>query len=75
MAPVGVLDGLSPHARVATAVAPFLAAVVLRLVLGRSRATGVLLSVTVVWFALNVLIAPCSSAMQRDIQSLRAWLR
>jgi len=33
---VGIFEDLSPHARVATAVLPFVAAVLLRLVLGKN---------------------------------------
>ena len=66
---------LSPHARVATAVLPFVAAVLLRLVLGKNGVTRVLLSVSTTWFAINVLMAPLSEGMQRDILDLRSWFR
>ncbi len=75
MSPGGLFDDLSPYARVATAVAPFLLAIVLRLVTGKNRLSTVLLSISVTWFALNVLMAPYSSAMQRDLEGLRAWFR
>ena len=70
-----ILEALSPHARVATAVMPFLVAIGLRLILGKSRVMGVLLSAATVWFAINVLMAPYSAGMQRDIVNLRSVFR
>ncbi|MBZ5583600.1 MAG: hypothetical protein LAQ30_15605 [Acidobacteriia bacterium] len=75
MSPLGILDELSPHVRVATAVAPFCIAMALRVVAGRSKAVGALISAGVVWFALNVLAAPFSAGMQRDLGSLQSWFR
>ena len=63
---------LSPQARVATAVAPFVAAVVLRLILGKGRFTRIGISVATVWFVVNVLIAPYSPKMQQEILG---WFR
>lgn len=70
-----ILEELSPHARVATAVAPFAAAILARLFLGRNRITRALLSAATMWFAINVLMAPYSSRMQADIEGLRALFR
>ena len=70
-----IFEHLSPHARVATAVLPFVAAMLLRFFLGKNRATNVLLSVSTTWFAINVLMAPFSAGMQRDILDVRAWFR
>jgi hypothetical protein len=75
VSPGNILQSLSPYARLATAVAPFLAVAAVRLIFGRSRFTGVLLTVATVWFAANVLMTPYSSHMQRDIQSVRALFR
>ena len=75
MALVNLLEALSPHARVVTAVAPFALAVVLRLVLGRSRFTRTLISLGTMWFAINVMAAPYSERMQEEIRSLRAAFR
>ena len=71
----GIFEDLSPHARVATAVLPFAAAMLLRLVFGKNRVTRVLLSVSTTWFAINVLMAPLSEGMRRDILDLRSWFR
>ena len=67
---MNLLDELSPHARVATAILPFVAALVLRLILGKGRFTGLLVSVSTVWFAINVLLAPYSASMRHDIERL-----
>jgi hypothetical protein len=70
-----IFEDLSPHAQVATAVLPFVAAMLLRLILGKNRVTQVLVSVSTTWFAINVLIAPLSEGMRRDILDLRSWFR
>jgi hypothetical protein len=66
-----IFEHLTPYARVVTAVAPFLAAIVLRLLLGKNRLTRVLLSLSTIWFAANVLMAPYSYGMQQDLANLR----
>jgi hypothetical protein len=66
---------LSPHARVATAVLPFVAAMLLRFILGKNRLTGVLISLSTTWFTINALMTPLSEGMRRDILDLRAWFR
>ena len=71
----GIFEDLSPHARVATAVLPFAAAMLLRFVLGKNRLTQVLLSFGTTWFVINVLMAPFSEGMRRDIFDLRSWFR
>jgi hypothetical protein len=73
--PANFLDDLSPHARVATALAPFLIAIVLRLFLGKNRVTKVLLSLSTTWFAINVLLTPYSARMQTDLESIRSMFR
>jgi hypothetical protein len=65
------LYDLSPYARLATALAPFLLAIGFRLVFGKNRVTRLLLSISTTWFAVNLLMAPFSSAMQRDLEHLR----
>jgi hypothetical protein len=72
---VRILDDLSPHVGVATAVLPFVVAMLLRLVLGKSRLAGVLISLSTAWFALNVFVAPYSPGMQEDLIRLRSFLR
>ena len=75
MLSVSILEDLSPHARVATAVAPCVLAILLRFLLGNNRLTRVLLSLGTVWFAVNVLLAPFSTRMQQDILELRGIFR
>jgi len=74
MSPGDILNDLTPHARVATAVVPFAFAIVVRLVLGNNRLTQWLMSLTVMWFAANVLLAPYSAGMREDIRNLRTLL-
>jgi len=71
----GIFEDLSPHARATTAVLPFVAAMLLRILLGTNRLTRVLLSIGTTWFAINVLMAPLSEGMRRDILDLRSWFR
>lgn len=75
MGPVNFFDDLSPHARVVTALGPFLVAIVLRLIVGKNRITRILLSASTTWFAINVLLTPYSSHMQNDIESIRSIFR
>jgi len=55
---------------VATAVLPFVVAMVLRIVLGGTRLTRALISVGTMWFVVNVLMAPYSVRMRQDLQQL-----
>ena len=75
MSPVTLLDDLSPHARVFTAVAPFIVAILLRLMLGRNQFTRMAFSIATTWFAINVLMAPYSVGMRQDILDLQALFR
>jgi hypothetical protein len=68
---VTIFERLSPYARVVTAVTPFLAAIVLRLIFGKNRLTRALLSISTIWFALNVFMAPYSYGMRQDLINLR----
>ena len=61
---------LGPISRVTTAMAPFVAASALRMMFGKNRKTRLLLSVSVMWFAMNVLIAPYSAEVQQDLSRL-----
>jgi uncharacterized membrane protein HdeD (DUF308 family) len=70
-----VIDALSPHARVLSAIAPFAGAMTLRLVLGGNRITKGLISISTMWFLINVLLAPYSPAMLDDLTSLRELFR
>jgi len=71
----GIFEELSPHARVATAVLPFGVAMLLRLFLGKNWLTGLLISLSTTWFAINVLMAPLSQGMQSDLFDVRSWFR
>jgi hypothetical protein len=66
-----IFDRLTPYARVVTAIVPFLAAIVLRLIFGKNRVTRALLSISTIWFAANVFMAPYSYGMRQDLQNLR----
>jgi hypothetical protein len=67
-----LVEAISPHARVATALIPFLAAIVLRLLLGKNAFTRAALSVATMWFAINVLLAPYSVELRREILNIGA---
>jgi len=66
-----IFDRLSPYARVVTAITPFLAAIVLRLMFGKNQVTRALLSISTIWFAMNVFLAPYSYGMRQDLANLR----
>ena len=70
-----LLADLSPHARVATALLPFVVAVGLRLILGGNRLTRTMITVGTIWFVINILVAPYSARMQQDIHNLQYILR
>ena len=59
----------------ATAVAPFFFAMVLRILLGKNRLTGTLVSVGTMWFAANILMAPYSARMRQDLVDLQYIFR
>ena len=65
---------LSPPARVVTAVLPFALAIFMRLLMGNSRLTRSLISIGVLWFAANVLMAPYSAGVRMGIRNLRTLL-
>lgn len=66
-----VVDTLGLHARVISALAPFVGAMTLRLVVGANRVTKWLISISTMWFLINVLVAPYSPGMREDLMSLR----
>jgi hypothetical protein len=70
-----LVEVISPHERVATALIPFLAALVLRLIVGKNQLTRAVLSLATMWFALNVLLAPYSVNMRREIIHLSSRLK
>ena len=74
MVPSNLLNELSPYARVATAVVPFVLAMLVRLFFGKTRVVGWLLTLTTMWFAAIVLLAPYSRGMRQDIHDLGRFL-
>lgn len=70
-----IIEDISAYARVATAVSPFVVAILARLIFGKNRMTRVLLSLTTTWFAINVLLTPYSVGMQHDLLKLRDIFR
>jgi uncharacterized membrane protein len=72
--PASIFYDLSPHARVVTAVLPFALAIFVRLVLGNNQLTRWMISLSVLWFAANILMAPYSAGMRQDIRDLRTLL-
>jgi len=75
VSPASFLDDLSPYARVTTAIAPFVLAVILRLVLGKNRLTRILFSISATWLVVNVMLAPYSLPMQRDLRRIGGIFR
>jgi hypothetical protein len=65
-----VLTDLGPVPRVFIAVGPFVAAILVRLLMGRNRLTGSLLTFATGWFAMNVLLAPSAEPMRQDLYML-----
>jgi hypothetical protein len=65
-----MFDDFSPHLRVTTAVLPFVVAMGMRLLLGSNALTRWAVTLSTVWFAANVLMAPYSSGMRQDIRNL-----
>jgi hypothetical protein len=74
VSPGNLFNDLSPHARVVTAILPFALAVFVRVILGNNPLTRWMISLSVLWFAANVLMAPYSAGMRQDIQNLRILL-
>jgi hypothetical protein len=63
-------DGLTPDARVGAAVAPFVIAMLLRALLGRTQFTRWTIAVSTMWFAMNVLLAPYSTGVRQELIEL-----
>ena len=75
MVPGSVLDVLTPDARVVMAVSPYAIALMSRLILGRGSLTRWLITLSTMWFAINVLMAPYSAGMRQDLVDLQAMFR
>ena len=69
------LYGLTPDERVATAAIPFVIAMLLRWILGRTQFTRWAITVSTMWFAINVLLAPYSAGVRQDLMDLGSRLR
>jgi hypothetical protein len=63
------IENVLPYLRVATAVVPFVAALLVRLLVGGNRVTRFLLSAATTWFAVNILLSPFT-----DLARLPSWL-
>ena len=61
---------IGPISRVTIAIAPFLAAVLLRVFVGRSRLMGSLITLATGWFALNVLLSPSFEKTRETLYAL-----
>jgi len=69
------LESLTPLSRVTIAGSPVLAAVILRVAFGRNGITRWLVTLTTMWFAINVLAAPFTAGMRQDMMIVRAMFR
>lgn len=69
------LDGLTPDARVGTALVPFVVAILLRLLLGRTQLTRWSVLIGTMWFAINVLLAPYSEGVRQDLMDISNHFR
>jgi hypothetical protein len=65
-----IFGELSPYARVATATLPFALAIFVRLVLGNNQLTRGLLSISVLWFTANIVLAPFTVGIRQGIRNL-----
>jgi hypothetical protein len=68
-------DGLTPDQMVATAAIPFVIAMLMRLMLGRTQFTRWAVTVGTMWFAINVLLAPYSAGILQDLLDLESRFR
>jgi hypothetical protein len=65
----------SPDQLVSVAAAPFLVAMLLRLLLGRTEFTRWAIAVGTMWFAINVLLAPYSTGMRERLMEISNQFR
>jgi hypothetical protein len=63
-------DGLTPDERVAYAVAPFVVAMLLRVLLGKTQFSRWTIAISTMWFAINVLMAPYSAGVRQELVDL-----
>ena len=69
------LGHLTPDEQVAFAVAPFVIALLLRVMLGRTQFTRWVVMLSTMWFATNVLLAPYSTGVREQLIELENQLR
>jgi hypothetical protein len=62
--------GLTPDERVGAALAPFVIAMLLRVLLGRTQFTRWTVALSTMWFAINVLLAPYSTGVRQELIEL-----
>ena len=67
-------DALTPTGRVTTALLPFLAALLARVLFGKNQVTRAILSLSMIWFTANILMAPFSQPVRQHILNLRKLL-
>ena len=53
---------------------PFLVVMAARIIWGKSRIMSWLITLSTLWFAINVLMAPYSPGMRQEIRNLRILL-
>ena len=63
-------NGLTPDERVGYAIAPFVVAILLRFLLGRTQFTRWRVAISTMWFAINVLLAPYSDGIRQELTDL-----
>ena len=66
---------LTPDERVGAAVAPFVIAMLLRLLLGRTQFTRWTIALSTMWFAINVLLAPYCTGVRQELIELGSRFR
>ena len=75
MTPGRLFAELTPQLRVATAVTPFVVAILVRLLLGRSLFTRWLITISTMWFMANIMLAPYSLGVRRGLMRLPSVFR
>ena len=74
VSPSSLLDDFNPHVQVATALVPFLVALAVRLIVGKTRVARAILTLSTMWFAINVLLAPFADDLRQEIFELASHL-
>jgi hypothetical protein len=69
------MDDFTPQLRVAVALVPFVVAFALRVIFGRRVWTRWCVTIATMWFAMNILLAPYSAGIRRQILSLGSSFR